>query len=147
MQNWECHVMNNYQTEQLKQSIIARAHELGMDPNQRPTCSPGIKALAQMYQIVVRYPHLLLTFANDLLVHDFGLLTSIHAPSRFVWTIRPSGTNLFYPAPESGSQFLFHMRTEPASLAYTFDSENLELVHNLDYAARFLTETQDSLPA
>lgn len=139
--------MNNHQTQQLKHSIITRAYELGMDPNQRQTCSPGIKALAQMYQIVVRHPHLLLTFANDLLVHDFGLLTSVHAPSRFVWTIRPSGTNLFYPAPESGSQFLFHMRTEPASLAYTFDSENLELVHNLDYAARFLTEIQDSLPA
>ena len=139
--------MNNHQTEQLRRSIITRAHELGMDPNQGHTCSLGIKALAQMYQIVVRHPHLLLSFADDLLVHDFGLLTSLHAPARFVWTIRPSGTNLFYPAPESGSDFLFHMRTEPASVAYTFDSEHLELVHNLDYAARFLTETQGSLAA
>lgn len=139
--------MDSAKTDELKQAIINRAHELGMDPNQLHTCTPGIKALAQMYLIVVRYPHLLQTFAGDLLVHDFGLLTSLHAPARFVWTIRPSGTNLFYPDPESGAEFLLHMRTEPASVAYTFDSENLELVHNLDYAARFLTETQDSLAA
>lgn len=139
--------MDSANTDHLKHAIINRARELGMDPNQPHTCSPGIKALAQMYQIVVRYPHLLLTFADDLLVHDFGLLTSVHAPARFVWTIRPSGTNLFYPDPESGAEFLRHMRSEPASVAYTFDSENLELVHNLDYAARFLTETQDSLAA
>jgi hypothetical protein len=139
--------MNDQQNEQFKQAIITRAHELGMDPNKAHTCSPGIKALAQMYHIVVRYPHLLQIFANDLLIHDFGLLTSPHAPTRFVWTIRPSGTNLFYPEPGSGNKFLFHMRTEPASVAYTFDSEKLELVHNLDYAARFLTETQDSFAA
>ena len=139
--------MDRHQTEQFKQALITRARELGMDPYQRHTCSAGVKALAQMYQIVVRYPHLLTIFANDLLVHDFGLLTSLHAPSRFVWTIRPSGTNLFYPDVDSGTEFLLHMRTEPASIAYTFDSEHLELVHNLDYAARFLTETQDSLAA
>lgn len=139
--------MDKLQTEQFRQAIITRAHELGMDPTRRHTCSPGINALAQMYQIVVRYPHLLQTFATDLLVHDFGLLTSVHAPARFVWTIRPSGTHLFYPDIESGNDFLLHMRTEPASVAYTFDSENLELVHNLDYAARFLTETTNSLAA
>ena len=139
--------MDKHQTEQFKQALITRALELGMDPHQANTCAPGIKALAQMYQIVVRYPHLLQIFADDLLVHDFGLLTSPHAPSRFVWTIRPSGTNLFYPDVDSGTEFLLHMRTEPASLAYTFDSEHLELVHNLDYAARFLTESEDSLAA
>lgn len=139
--------MDKRQTDQFKQAIIARARELGMDPNQRHTCSPGINALAQMYHIVVRYPHLLQIFANDLLVHDFRLLASPDAPRRFVWTIRPSGTNLFYPESGSGAEFLLHMRTEPASVAYTFDSQRLELVHNLDYAARFLQETQDSLAA
>src|ERR1051325_6120411 len=139
--------MDKRQTDQFKQAIIARARELGMDPHLSHTCSPGINALAQMYHIVVRYPHLLQIFADDLLVHDFRLLTSPDAPSRFVWTIRPSGTNLFYPDPESGAEFLLHMRTEPASVAYTFDSQKLELVHNLDYAASFLTETYDCLVA
>ncbi len=138
----EGRLMDSAQTDELKQAIINRARALGMDPNQRHTCSPGIKALAQMYQIVVRYPHLLQIFPNDLLVHDFALLTSPDAPPRFVWTIRPSGTHLFYPEAGSGTEFLSHMRTEPASVAYTFDSEKLERVHNLDYAARFLTETQ-----
>jgi hypothetical protein len=139
--------MDKAKTEELKQAINRRARELGMDPNQRHTCSPGIKALAQMYQVVVRYPDLLQIFADDLLVHDFGLLTSPDAPDRFVWTIRPSGTNLFYPEPAAGTEFLFHMRTQTGSVAYTFDSEKLERVHNLDYAARFLTDHQDSLAA
>ena len=143
----EARLMDRAKTEELKQAIIRRARELGMDPNQRDTCSPGIKALAQMYQIVVRYPDLLQIFADDLLVHDFRLLTSPDAPERFVWTIRPSGTNLFYPEPGVGTEFLLHMRTQTGSVAYTFDSEHLERVHNLDYAARFLTDHQDFLAA
>ncbi len=139
--------MDRNQTEELKQAIIKRARELGMDANSRDTCSPGIKALAQMYQIAVRYPHLLLTFADDLLVHDFRLLSSPDAPERFVWSIRPSGTNIFYPGPGMGTEFLFHMRTQTGSLAYTFDTEKLERVHNLDYAARFLTNQENALAA
>lgn len=109
--------MDRAKTDELKQAIVNRARELGMDPTRRHTCSPGIKALAQMHEVLVLQPHLLQTFAGDLLVHDFGLLSSPHAPSRFVWTIRPSGTNLFYPEPGSETQFLFHMQTEPGSVA------------------------------
>lgn len=134
--------MDRAKTDELKQAIVNRARELGMDPTRRHTCSAGIKALAQMHEVLVLQPHLLQTFAGDLLVHDFGLLSSPHAPSRFVWTIRPSGTNLFYPEPGSDTQFLFHMQTEPGSVAYTFDSENLERVLNLDHAARFLTDAR-----
>jgi hypothetical protein len=139
--------MDKAKTEKLKHAIIRRARELGMDPNQRHTCSPGIKALAQKYQIVERYPDLHQNFTDDILVHDFGLLTSPDSPERFVWTIRPSGTNLFYTEPGVGTEFLFHMRTQTGSVAYTFDSEKLERVHNLDYAAHFLTDHQDSLAA
>lgn len=138
--------MHNSKAQEFKQAIINRAVALGMNPNQRATCSPGIKALAQIYLIILRYPHMLQTCIDDLLVHDFQLLSSIHAPDKFVWTVRPSGSNLFYPEPESGSAFLFHMQTEPGSIAYTFDGNILERVLNLDYAARFLTEEETALP-
>lgn len=139
--------MDRTKAEAFKQAIVARAAELGMNANQRSTCSPGIKALAQMYGIVLRCPDLLQTFTDDLLVHDFRLLTSAHAPTNFVWTIRPTGTNLFFPGPTMAAEFLFHMRTQTDSRAYTFDTNKLERVHNLDYAARFLTHHDNAIAA
>jgi hypothetical protein len=139
--------MHHTKAEEFKQAIIRRAIELGMDPKQRATCSPGIKALAQIYLIILRYPHLLETCVDDLLVHDFSLLSSLHAPDKFIWTVRPNGSNLFYPDPESGAEFLFHMRTQPGGLAYTFDGNNLERILNLDYGARFLSNEQNALAA
>ena len=65
--------MDQTKANQFKQALIARAIDLGMNPHHRNTCSPGIKALAQMYAIVLRYPHLLQAFESDLLVHDFRL--------------------------------------------------------------------------
>jgi hypothetical protein len=139
--------MDSTTADQFKRAIINRAIELGMDPGHRATCSPGIKALAQMYLIILRYPQLLQTSTDDLLIHDFTLLSSLHAPDKFVWSVRPSGSNLFYPEPESGADFLFHMTTQPGRFAYTFDGNSLERVHNLDYAARFLTDQQNALAA
>src|SRR5215467_7776528 len=98
--------MDPTKANHFKQALIARAIELGMNPNQRNTCSPGINALAQMYRIVLRYPHLLQAFEDDLLVHDFRLLSSPDAPDRFVWTIRPCGTTLFFPDEGAGRAFL-----------------------------------------
>ena len=113
---------------------------MGMDPLHRNTCSPGINALAQMYAVVVRYPHLLQAFETDLLVHDFRLLSSPDAPDRFVWTIRPCGTTIFFPDAGAGNDFLSFMRISTNSLAFTFDGDKLEQVLNPDYAAQFLAE-------
>src|SRR5688500_9904367 len=84
-------------SDHVELALIARAIELGMDVHHRNTCSPGIKALAQMHAIVLQRPHLLQAFEDDLLVHDLRLLSSPHAPERFVWTIRPCGTTVFFP--------------------------------------------------
>lgn len=134
--------MDQTKANQFKQALIARAIDLGMNPHHRNTCSPGIKALAQMYAIVLRYPHLLQAFESDLLVHDFRLLSSPDAPHRFVWTIRPCGTTLFFPDAGSGSDFLNFMRISTSSVAYTFDGDKLEKVLNPDYAAQFLAEPE-----
>lgn len=134
--------MDPTKANHFKQALIARATELGMNPNQRNTCSPGINALAQMYQIVLRYPHLLQAFEDDLLVHDFRLLSSPHAPSQFVWTIRPCGTTIFFPDAGAGTDFLNFMRISTSSIAFTFDGDKLEQVLNPDYAAQFLAEPE-----
>lgn len=135
--------MDHNTANHFKQALMARAIELGMDPLHRNTCSPGIKALAQMYAIVLRYPHLLQAFENDFLVHDFRLLSSPHAPDRFVWTIRPCGTTIFFPDPGAGSDFLSFMRISTSSLAFTFDGDKLEQVLNPAYAAQFLAEPEE----
>ena len=134
--------MDQTKANQFKQALVARAIHLGMNPHHRNTCSPGIKALAQMYAIVLRYPHLLQAFESDLLVHDFRLLSSPDAPDRFVWTIRPCGTTLFFPDADAGSDFLNFMRISTSSIAYTFDGDKLERVLNPDYAAQFLAEPE-----
>jgi hypothetical protein len=134
--------MDQIKADQFKQAIIDRATELGMDPHHRNTCSSGIKALAQMYAIVLRYPHLLHAFETDLLVHDFRLLSSPDAPERFVWTIRPCGTTLFFPDPGTGRDFLHFMRISTSSMAFTFDGDKLEQVLNPDYAAQFLEDPE-----
>ncbi len=125
-----------------KQAIIDRATELGMDTRHRNTCSPGIKALAQMYAIVLRHPHLLQVFEDDLLVHDFRLLSSPDAPEQFVWTIRPSGTTLFFPDAETPRGFRRHMQIETSSIAFTFDGDKLDRVLNLDHAAQWLAQPE-----
>jgi hypothetical protein len=134
--------MDHTTANHFKQALIARAIELGMDPLHRNTCSPGINALAQMYAVVVRYPHLLQAFETDLLVHDFRLLSSPDAPDRFVWTIRPCGTTIFFPDAGAGAEFLNFMRISTSSVAYTFDGDKLEKVLNPDYAAQFLAEPE-----
>jgi len=91
-----------------------------------------------MYAIVVRYPHLLQAFVDDLLVYDFRLLSSPDAPQRFVWTIRPCGTTIFFPDAEAGADFLNFMRISTSSVAFTFDGDKLEQVLNPNYAAQFL---------
>jgi len=95
-----------------------------------------------MYAVVVRYPHLLQAFETDLLVHDFRLLSSPDAPERFVWTIRPCGTTIFFPDAGAGTEFLNFMRISTSSVAYTFDGDKLEKVLNPDYAAQFLAEPE-----
>lgn len=135
--------MDQTKADQFKQAIIDRAIQLGMDTNDRNTCSPGIKALAQMYAIVVRYPDLLIAFEDDLLVHDFRLLSSPHTPHQFVWTIRPGGTTLFFPDTRTSRDFRYHMQIETGSIAFTFDGDKLERVHNLDHAAQFLSQSEE----
>jgi len=134
--------MDQTKANQFKQAIIARATELGMDLNHRNTCSPGIKALAQMNAIVLRYPHLLEAFEDDLLVHDLRILSSPDAPQRFVWTIRPGGTTVFFPDAGAGRDFLNFMRISTSSFAFAFDGDKLEPVLNPDYAAQFLEEPE-----
>jgi hypothetical protein len=134
--------MDQTKANQFKKAMVARATELGMDVNHRHTCSPGINALAQMYAIVLRYPHLLQAFEDDLLVHDLRLLSSPDAPQRFVWTIRPCGTTLFFPDAGAGRDFLNFMRISTSSVAFTFDGDKLEQVLNPDYAAQFLAEPE-----
>jgi|SRR5215213_1148482 len=134
--------MDQTKANQFKRAIIARATELGMDLNHRNTCSPGIKALAQMHAIVLRYPHLLQAFEDDLLVHDLRILSSPDAPQRFVWTIRPGGTTVFFPDAGAGRDFLNFMRISTSSVAFAFDGDKLEQVLNPDYAAQFLDEPE-----
>ena len=136
--------MNQTKADQFKQALIARATELGMDVRHRNTCSPGIKALAQMHSIVLRRPHLLQAFEDDLLVHDLRLLSSPDAPERFVWTIRPCGTTVFFPDIGAGRNFLDFMKISTSSVAFTFDGENLEEVFNPTHAAQFLEELKEA---
>jgi hypothetical protein len=135
--------MNQTKVDQFKDLLIARATELGMDVQHRNTCSPGIKALAQMHAIVLRRPHLLQAFENDLLVHDLGLLSSPDAPERFVWTIRPSGTTVFFPDAGADRNFLDFMKISTGSVAFTFDGDKLEEVLNPSHAAHFLAELEE----
>jgi hypothetical protein len=136
--------MNQTTADQFKRALIARATELGMDVQHRNTCSPGIKALAQMYAIVLRRPHLLQAFEDDLLIHDLRLLSSPDAPGQFVWTIRPSGTTVFFPDAGADRNFLDFMKISTGSVAFTFDGEKLEEVLNPTHAAQFLAELEDA---
>jgi len=136
--------MNQAKADQFKHALIARATELGMDVHHRNTCSPGIKALAQMHAIVLRRPHLLQAFEDDLLVHDLRLLSSPDAPERFVWTIRPCGTTVFFPDVGAGRNFLDFMKISTGSVAFIFDGDKLEEVLNPSLAAHFLTELEEA---
>lgn len=136
--------MNQTKADQFKQALIARAAELGMDVRHRNTCSPGIKALAQIHAIVLSRPHLLQAFEDDLLVHDLRLLSSPHAPERFVWTIRPCGTTVFFPDAGAGRDFLAFMKISTGSVAFTFDGNQLEEVLNPTHAAHFLAQLEDA---
>jgi hypothetical protein len=135
--------MNQTTADQFKRALIARATELGMDVQHRNTCSPGIKALAQMYAIVLRRPHLLQAFEDDLLIHDLRLLSSPDAPGQFVWTIRPSGTTVFFPDAGADRNFLDFMKISTGSVAFTFDGEKLEEVLNPSQAAHFLAQLEE----
>src|ERR1044072_160112 len=135
--------MNRTTADQFKRALIARATELGMDVQHRNTCSPGIKALAQMYAIVLRRPHLLQAFEDDLLIHDLRLLSSPDAPGQFVWTIRPSGTTVFFPDAGADRNFLDFMKISTGSVAFTFDGEKLEEVLNPSHAAHFLAQLEE----
>ena len=134
--------MNQTKADQFKQALIARAAELGMDVRHRNTCSPGIKALAQMHAIVLQHPHLLQASEDDVLVHDLRLLSSPHAPERFVWTIRPCGTTVFFPDADAGGDFLDFMKISTGSVAFTFDGDKLEEVRNPTHAAQLLANTE-----
>jgi hypothetical protein len=136
--------MNQTKADQFKHALIARATELGMDVRHRSTCSPGIKALAQMHAIVLCRPHLLQVFEDDLLVHDFRLLSSPDAPERFVWTIRPCGTTVFFPDAGADRNFLDFMKISTSSVAFTFDGDKLEQVLNPTHAAHFLAELEEA---
>jgi hypothetical protein len=136
--------MNQTKADQFKQALITRATELGMDVRHRNTCSPGIKALAQIHAIVLSRPHLLQAFEDDLLVHDLRLLSSPHAPERFVWTIQPCGTTVFFPDAGAGRNFLDFMKLSTSSVAFTFDGDKLEEVLNPSHAAHFLAELEDT---
>lgn len=136
--------MNQTKADQFKHALITRAIELGMDVCHRNTCSPGIKALAQMHAIVLSRPHLLQAFEDDLLVHDLRLLSSPHAPKRFVWTIRPCGTTVFFPDAGAGRNFLDFMKISTSSVAFTFDGDKLEEVLNPTHAAHFLAEREEA---
>lgn len=136
--------MNQTKADQFKRALIARATELGMDVHHRNTCSPGIKALAQMHAIVLQRPHLLQAFEDDLLVHDLQLLSSPHAPERFVWTIRPCGTTVFFPDSGAERNFLDFMKISTSSVAFTFNGEKLEEVLNPIHAAQFLAELDEA---
>jgi hypothetical protein len=136
--------MNQTKADQFKQALITRATELGMDVRHRNTCSPGIKALAQIHAIVLSRPHLLQAFEDDVLVHDLRLLSSPHAPERFVWTIRPCGTTVFFPDAGADRDFLNFMKISTGSVAFTFDGDKLEEVLNPSHAAHFLAELEDA---
>lgn len=136
--------MNQTKADQFKEALIARATELGMDVRHRNTCSPGIKALAQIHALVLSRPHLLQAFEDDLLVHDLRLLSSPHVPERFVWTIRPCGTTVFFPDADAGRDFLDFMKISTGSVAFTFDGDKLEEVLNPSHAAHFLAELEDA---
>ena len=136
--------MNQTKADQFKRALIARATELGMDVHHRNTCSPGIKALAQMHAIVLLRPHLLQAFEDDLLVHDLRLLSSPHAPERFVWTIRPCGTTVFFPDVGADRNFLDFMKISTSSVAFTFNGEKLQEVLNPIHAAQFLAELDEA---
>jgi len=132
--------MDQTKADKFKRAIIDRATAMGMDVQQKGSCSPGIKALAQMYGIVLSNPNMLQAFESDLMVHDLGLLASPDAPEQFVWTIRPSGTNLFYRDADGPREFRRHMDLETGSLAFTFDGDKLEPVTDVECAAEFLRE-------
>ena len=136
--------MNQTKADQFKRALIARATELGMDVHHRNTCSPGIKALAQMHAIGLQRPHLLQAFEDDLLVHDLRLLSSPHAHERFVWTIRPCGTTVFFPDSGADRNFLDFMKISTSSVAFTFNGEKLEEVLNPIHAAQFLAELDEA---
>ena len=136
--------MNQTKADHFKRALIARATELGMDVHHRNTCSPGIKALAQMHAIVLQRPHLLQAFEDDLLVHDLRLLSSPHAPERFVWTIRPCGTTVFFPDAGADRSFLEFMKISTSSVAFTFNGEKLEEVLNPIHGAQFLAELDEA---
>lgn len=130
--------MNKETADRFKEQVVRRATELGMDAAHVQSCSPGIRALAQMYQAVLRFPKLLTHYQDDLLVHDFRVLGAPDAPDpKFVWVLRRCGTDLFLPGlkPET---FRHYASLHPEAVYFTFDGKKLERVLNLDYAINYV---------
>lgn len=132
--------------EPFKQAIIAAATERGMDWRNPGACSPGIRALAAMYNATMRFPEFLVAYETDLTQIDFEYLMRTDAPSKFVWVLRRCGTHLlsgaFAPGEKIGDALSYLraiVQSNPESTCFSFDGEKLTEVSLAD-AVDFLRD-------